>query len=56
METLANSGGRVSSGRTRTRCEKCKKFTRLAPGDTGCATCAGRLDLPITTVTKAGGQ
>jgi hypothetical protein len=56
METLANSGGPVSSGVGRTRCEKCKKFARLAPGDTLCAPCAGRLDLPIGSTSEAGGR
>jgi hypothetical protein len=56
METLANSGGPLSSGVPRTRCDKCKKFARLAPGDTQCATCAGRLDLPIGSTREAGGR
>lgn len=37
----------MSSGVGRRRCEKGKKFARLPPGDTFCAPCAGRLDLPI---------
>lgn len=56
MGTLANSGGRVSSGVTRRRCAKCKKFARLLPGDIECAACAGRLDLPIASAGGAGGR
>jgi hypothetical protein len=56
MGTLANSGRSVSSGVTQTRCQKCKKFARLLPGDTECAACAGHLDLPITPAGKAGGR
>jgi hypothetical protein len=56
METLANSGGPVSSGVPQKRCEKCKKFARLASGDTLCAPCAGRLDLPIGSTGGAGGR
>lgn len=56
METLANSGMPVSSGVPRTRCAKCKKFARLAPGDTQCAACAGRLDLTITATRNGGSR
>jgi hypothetical protein len=56
MRTLANSDGGVSSGVTRTCCEKCKKFARLLPGDTECTSCAGRLPLPITLAVRAGGR
>lgn len=54
VATIDNGNRAVSTGRTPTRCAACKKFTRLAPGDTECAACAGRLPLPITT--KAGGR
>lgn len=49
MGTIDDLNGRVSTGRTPQRCAACKKFTRLAPGDTECAACAGRLPLPIPT-------
>lgn len=52
METIDNGNQRVSTGRTPQRCAACKKFTRLAPGDTECAACAGRLLLPLPA--KAG--
>ncbi|GAB2988567.1 hypothetical protein GCM10017788_11270 [Amycolatopsis acidiphila] len=47
VATIDNDNQRVSTGRTRQRCTACQKFTRLAPGDTECAACAGRLPLPI---------
>lgn len=54
METIDNANQRVSSGRTPTRCAACKKFARLAPGDTECAACAGRLPLPIDPLRNGG--
>jgi rRNA maturation endonuclease Nob1 len=50
--TIDNDKQGVSTGRTQQRCAACKKFTRLAPRDKECASCAGRLDLPIPV--KAG--
>ncbi|SMC85396.1 hypothetical protein [Kibdelosporangium aridum] len=40
-----------ASGVTRTRCEKCKKFARLLPGDTECSTCLGALALTFGDIT-----
>jgi hypothetical protein len=50
VKTIDNAKHRVSSERTRKRCSACKKFARLLPGDTECATCSDHLDLPITTI------
>jgi hypothetical protein len=40
-----------ASGVTRTRCEKCKKFARLLPGDTECSACSGALALMFGDIT-----
>lgn len=56
METIDDVNGRVSTGRGPQRCAACKKFTRLAPGDTECAACAGRLPLPILATKVGGGR
>jgi hypothetical protein len=33
------------------RCEKCKKFARLLPGDTQCSACTGALALMFGDIT-----
>ncbi|PWW65459.1 hypothetical protein DFQ13_102210 [Actinokineospora spheciospongiae] len=52
MATVEEPSGARSSGVTRTRCDKCKRFARLLPGDRECAACAGVLALAFGTITR----
>nr|CEL14016.1 hypothetical protein [Kibdelosporangium sp. MJ126-NF4] len=54
MTSIEPPVGNCASGvtRTRKRCEKCKKFARLLPGDTSCAACTGALALEFGNITS----
>jgi len=54
MTTLDETAQPASTGVTRKRCADCKKFARLAPGETKCAPCMGMLPLDLTTVKRGG--
>src|SRR5919199_385169 len=39
MQTINDDNRRQSTGVTRMRCAECKRFARLLPGETKCASC-----------------
>lgn len=47
MPTINDGNQGQSTGVTRMRCTKCKKFARLLPGEDRCAPCLGMLPLPL---------
>ena len=51
MESVEPTPVVPASGVTRSRCEKCKKFARLLPGDTQCSACTGVLALEFGDIT-----
>lgn len=53
MDTVDRAAGPPPEGITRQRCEDCKRFTRLLPNETRCASCAGVLGLDFRTVRGA---
>jgi hypothetical protein len=53
MQSVEPSSGAPASGVTQTRCEKCKKFARLLPGDSECSGCSGALALDFSDVTSS---
>jgi hypothetical protein len=48
MATINDDNRGQSTGVTRMRCAECKKFARLLPGETRCASCMGMLPLDLT--------
>jgi len=48
MQTLDDDKQRPPVGVTRSRCEECKRFAKLLPGETKCAPCLGALPLDLT--------
>jgi hypothetical protein len=52
VDSVEPTPGVIASGVTRTRCEKCKKFARLLPGDTCCSACSGALALKFGDITS----
>ena len=53
MQSVEPVSGTPARGVTRTRCEKCKRFARLLPGDTECSACSGALALEFGDITTA---
>lgn len=47
MATINDDSQCQSTGVTRMRCEKCKKFSRLLPGATKCPLCMEMLPLDL---------
>ncbi|SEP51058.1 hypothetical protein SAMN04489732_115126 [Amycolatopsis saalfeldensis] len=53
MQTINDDNRGQSTGVTRMRCQTCKKFARLLPGETKCGPCMGMLPLALTLPTAA---
>lgn len=53
MHSVEPASGTPARGITRTRCETCKRFARLLPGDTECSACSGTLGLEFGDITGA---
>ena len=52
MTTLDDDNRRAPAGVTRTRCAQCKKFAKLAPGESKCAPCMGMLPLDLSAAKR----
>ena len=51
VERLDRVDGVPLGGVTQPRCEKCRRFARLLPGETQCARCSGVLALEFSEIT-----